>query len=211
MSTNQKHVDKSFYLQWVLANTIGFCVGSIAGFIMPIFANLTNPVAFGILFSTVFGAVGGLAQWLVLRRWVSGINLWAPASALGSVIAAGIVASMGQRVFSNFNVFVLFAAVYGATGGFLQWLILRKQGVNIVWWLAANLVGSLLGSALNYPASAALQRGPGNPTDVFFMILFGLGAGFGLGLGVVTGSVLTWLLRHPKPGPQLAAATRDAR
>lgn len=159
MNTNRNDVSKGFYLQWILASTIGFCVGSIVGFLMPIFINLSNPVAFGILFATVFGAIGGLAQWLVLRRHIPDVSLWVLTSALGFMIAAGIVASLrSQQVLSTFNIFFLFAAIYGVIGGFLQWLILRKQGVTIGWWLAANLVGSLFGSALNYPASAALEQ-----------------------------------------------------
>ena len=122
------------------------------------------------------------------------------------MIAAGIVASMGQQVASNFNIFFLFAAAYGVTGGFLQWLILRKQGLAIGWWLAANLLGSLLGIALGSPASAALQSGERYPGGIFLMILFGLGAAFGVGLGVTTGGALVWLLRHPKSGPRAEAA-----
>jgi len=214
MNTNQKDVGKDFYLQWVLANTVGFCVGSIVGFIMPIIVHISHPVAFGILFAIVFGVVGGLAQWLVLCRQIPEVGLWAPASALGFMIAAGgvaIVVSMDQQVASNFNIFFLFAVVYVVTGGFLQWLILRKQGVSLGWWLAVNFLGSLLGSALNSPASAALQSGPGHPGNIFFMILFGLGAGFGLGLGLVTGGALNWLLQHPKSEPRAEAATQGTR
>jgi len=211
MNTNQKELGRGFWLQWVLTSAIGFCVGSILGFNMPIFANINHPAAFGILFATVFGAVGGLAQWLVLRRWITGINLWAPATALGFVIAAGMVASMEQQVASNSNIFFLFAAVYGVTGGFLQWLILRRHGVSVGWWLAASLLGSLLGIALGNPASAALQSGERYPGGIFLMILFGLGAAFGVGLGVTTGGALVWLLRHPKSGPRAEAARRGAR
>ena len=214
MNTNQNDVGKGFYLQWVLVSTIGFCVGSIVGLITPLFANISRPVAFGILFAMVFGAVGGLAQWLVLRGQIPEIGLWAPATALGCTIAAAIVAtivaSLGEQVVSNFNFFVLFAAGYGVTGGLLQSLILRKQGVSVGWWLAATFLGSLLGSALNYPAGVALQSGPGHPTNIFFLILFGLGAGFGLGLGIITGGALVWLRRHPKPG-ETAAKTQGSQ
>ena len=214
MNANQKDVGWGFWLWWVLASAIGFCVGSILGFIMPIFANINHPVAFGILFATVFGAVGGLAQWLVLRRQIPEVGLWAPASALGFVIAAGIVAivaSMDQQVASNSNIFFLFAAVYGVTGGFLQWLILRRQGVAVGWWLAANLLGSLLGIALATPSIAALGSGNRYPSALFILILLWFGAALGVGLGVTTGGALVWLLRHPKSGPRKEAATQDAR
>lgn len=210
MNTERTNVGLGFWLQWILASAIGFCVGSIAGFIIPISANISHPVAFGILFATVFGAVGGLGQWLVLRRWITGINLWAPVSALSFAIAAGITAvSVDQQVASKF--WFLFAAVFGVTGGFMQWLMLRKQGMPVGWWLAANLLGSLLGVALGSPASAALGSGERYPGGIFLMILFGLGTAFGVGLGVTTGGTLVWLLRHPKSGPRAEAATQDAR
>jgi drug/metabolite transporter superfamily protein YnfA len=209
MNANQKDVGWGFWLWWVLASVMGYGVGAILGFVIPIFANINHPAAFGILFGVVFGAVGGLAQWLVLRRQIPEVGLWAPASALGFVIAAGIVAivaSMDQQVASNSNIFFLFAAVYGVTGGFLQWLILRRQGVAVGWWLAANLLGSLLGIALGNPASAAFQTGERYPGGIFLMILFGFGAALGVGLGVTTGGALVWLLRHPKSGPKAEAA-----
>lgn len=204
MNANQNHVGRGFYLQWVLASAIGFGVGAILGMVMAIYADINTPVAFAISFGIVFGAVGGLAQWLILRRHIPEVGLWAPASALGFMITIGISASMDQ------SVWFLFIPVFAVTVGLVQWLILRKQGVPVGWWLAANLLGSLLGMALSYPALTAIQaeRYAG---AVFVMILFGFGAAFGIGLGVTTGGALVWLLRHPKSGPSAESATQGTR
>jgi hypothetical protein len=212
MNTSQNNVGWGFWLEWVRASVIGFGVGAFVGFVIPIYANFNNPVVFAISFGTVLGAAGGLAQWLVLRKWITGINLWAPASALGFAIATGMAVSMDQQAASNSNTFAfLLAAVFGVTGGLMQWLILRKHGVTVGWWLAANLLGSLLGIALATPSIAALGSGNRYPSALFILILLWFGAALGVGLGVTTGGALVWLLRHPKSGPRKEAATQDAR
>jgi hypothetical protein len=208
MNANQKDVSRGFWLQWVLASAIGFGVGAIlaSGLSYALFPRDTFDVVIGVSFGILFGAVGGLAQWLILREQFTGVGLWVPASALGFVIATGIAAGMGQPVASNSSALAfLFAAIFGLIGGLIQWLILRMQGMGIGWWLVPNLLGSLLGIALGIPVVNAM-----NPANYNFGLFVLFGAAFGAGLGIITAWPLDWLLHHPESGSRVEA-TRSAQ
>ncbi|MGE5263796.1 MAG: hypothetical protein ACM3S0_10460 [Acidobacteriota bacterium] len=207
---DRSNFDWGLWLAWVLASAVGYSVGVTLGFVIPDFVKIDNPAAPGIVFGIVVGGVGGLAQWLVLRRWITGINLWVPATGLGFAIAVGIAASINPPEGMNSNAWIAVVALLGVTGGLVQWLILRKQGMGLGWWLAASLLGALLGGALGNPAMAAILSGSTYSVEEFIMIVLGIGAALGLGLGVTTGSTLAWLQRHPKSGLR-AAAAQNAR
>ncbi len=212
MNTNQKDVSRGlwlFWLWWVLANTLGFGVGAFLALSVSyaLFPRNSFDVVIGVSFGILFGAAGGLAQWLVLRRRITEVSLWAPANALGFMIAAGIAASIGQQVASNAIASAfLYAAIFGVAGGLMQWLILRRQGVTVEWWLPASLLGSLLGITLSIPAIDAMRTG-----SYGMATLFGFGAAFGAGLSVTTGGALDWLLRHPKAGSRAEEARQGAQ
>ncbi|HUE97838.1 MAG TPA: hypothetical protein VMN99_01215 [Anaerolineales bacterium] len=75
MNTNQNDVGRGFWFAWVLASAIGFGVGATLALLTALYAQINSPTAFAISFGIVLGVVGGLAQWLVLRRWFTRINL----------------------------------------------------------------------------------------------------------------------------------------
>ena len=162
MNTNQKNFSIGFWIAWVLASAIGFGMGPIVGIAVLYAARVPEGPAFPILFGIIFGAVGGSAQWLIVRRQIPESGLWIPFSALGFMLAVATAASIGQRVSPNFNSFVILAGVYGLLGGFLQGLILEKQRVPIVWWIVASLLGGLLGYTINGSAVVAIQNEPWN-------------------------------------------------
>ncbi len=195
MKTNQKSIGFGVWLTWVLASTLGFGVGAVLGIIILIAAQVPEGTAFPILFGIIFGAVGGLAQWLVLRRQIPDSGLWIPFNALGLMLAIATSASMAPPIG---NPFLVVAVIYGLIGGFLQWLILEKRGVSIGWWIAASLLGSFLGSVLNGPTAAAIPWDEFGLSAKFLLSFFFLGVPFGLGVGIITGGVLVWFLRHPR-------------
>lgn len=197
MNTNQKSIGFGFWLTWVLASTIGFGAGAVAGIVILYAVRVPESPAFPILFGIIFGAVGGLAQWLVLRRQIPDSGLWIPFSALGLMLAIATSASMAQP---SGNPFFAVAVIYGLIGGFLQWLILEKRGVSIGWWIAASLLGSFLGSLLNGPTAAAIPWDEFGLSAKFLLSFFFLGIPFGLGVGIITGGALIWFLRNPKTG-----------
>jgi hypothetical protein len=124
-----------------------------------------------------------------------------------------VVTAASQGVPPSLNPFLLIAAIYGLIGGFLQGLILEKQGVFIGWWIGASLLGGLLAGAINGSALALVQTSaawqPG--TMEFFWIWFRIGAPIGLGLGITTGAALVWSFRHPKSAAMADAAKQVAQ
>jgi len=94
----------------------------------------------------------------------------------------------------------MLASIYGLLGGFLQGLLLEKRGVPIVWWMAASVIGGLLGATVSGSAIAAVDSKAAWQlrTMESFLIWFRLGAPIGLGLGITTGATLIWFSRNQK-------------
>jgi len=210
MNTNQKSIGIGFWLAWVLASTLGFGVGAILGIAILVAAHVPEGAAFPILFGAIFGAIGAFAQWMVIRRRIPEAGLWTPFSALAFMLAVAMTA--GSGVSPDFNPFLILAGIYGVLGGFLQGLILQKQGVPIGWWIVASLLGGLLGGAMNGSAVTAVETNEAwRMGTTFFLIWFRLGAPIGLGLGVTTGVALVWFLRNPRTESRGEAATQGTR
>jgi hypothetical protein len=196
MKTNQKKVGIGFWLAWVVASAIGFGLGAVLGIGLSI-GFIPEGDAFPIFIGSIFGAIGALAQWTVIRKQIPEAGLWIPFSALGFMISLAMTASGASP---GSNPFFILAGVYGLLGGFLQGLILQKQGVPIGWWIAASILGGLLGSTVTGSVVAAVSTNEAWQvgTTTFFLIWFRLGAPIGLGLGITTGTALVWFLRHPR-------------
>jgi hypothetical protein len=211
MNINQKDVGWGFWLAWVLASAIGFGLGAVLGIGILITMRVPDSAGFPIFFGAIFGAIGAFGQWMLIRRQISEAGLWIPFSALSFMLAVTMTAGMSSSVSPDFNPFFILAGIYGLLGGFLQGLILQKQGVPIGWWIAASLLGGLLGGAMNGSAAAAVQTNEAwRFGTAFFLIWFRLGAPIGLGLGIMTGGALFWFLRHPK-SRATAATTQGAQ
>lgn len=128
-------IGRRFWLQWVLTNTLGRATGSATGNTIGMWFG-SNPRGW-VLSSAVLGVSIGLAQWFVLRRWVSRSGWWILASTVGC--AVGFTAGMNAQVIvfgvleaAGFEVsFALGLGVFGAvsgctTGGVLAWLLRRS-------------------------------------------------------------------------------------
>ncbi len=148
-------------------------------------------VVAGILAGVVLGAM----QWLVLRREIGRLRWWFLASVVGFAVGFPVVWSMGgsgggseyahhalPHVLDPSG--TLGAAIIGFLVGLAQWLVLRRELSGAVWWVPASVVGFVLGWLA---AVAVPVDGP--------MAHFAGGAAFGAGFGLITGTVLIWLLR----------------
>lgn len=192
MQVKPSQVGWGFWLQYVLASTLGMLVGFFIGFL------LTDIIPEGLgewLSASVFGIVLGIAvgilQWIVLRRRVSGAGLWVFAPAVGGL---GIFHAV---VFFGFSTsYESLAALFGWIGivalgglvtGILQWIVLKGQVSRAGWWVLASTVGWVL----SVIGVRALPWGVDDLDALWGMVTTGLV------LGVVTGGVLIWLLRQP--------------
>jgi hypothetical protein len=131
------------------------------------------------LFATLLGAL----QWLVLRRYFRGAGWWIVATAAGVVVGGYIGVSytlqdlyIGRR--GELDP-ILTWSTFGAVLGLAQWLVLRLRCEHAHVWVLANV--------LLWPAAWVIS----NP--------IGFTLAQGIVVGGVTGLVLVWLLRRPRP------------
>ena len=188
MKLHYPSVGWRFWLQWMLASILGFAVG----------AAMANAVS-DLIFTTLFGAVGGFMQWLVLRRQIAGAGWWVLGSTLGFAIApiaalAGVMA-VSQVMSLDGNPLtapILLGVLSGVLSAICPWLILRRQFAQAGWWIPAHLLGSLLGGAMGIVTFHGV-----NLIGYYDFGWAAAGALFGAGLGAVTGITLVWFLRQP--------------
>ena len=114
-------IEWAFWLQWTLANTLGWLVG------WAIFGELW------------IGAGLGLAQWLVLRREVSISGWWILVSGLAwvaswALIVSGFVVPPGGGIIPS----LIAGAVMGLLLGLGQWFLLRRWVFFASLWILAN-------------------------------------------------------------------------
>ncbi|MCK4899229.1 MAG: hypothetical protein KAS38_10645 [Anaerolineales bacterium] len=186
MKDKRSQVGWGFWLQWVVASTVGMLLGFIVGFPLSFLVMDIVGERLGQSFGGIVIGIGvGVLQWLVLRRRISGVGWWVLTSAAGGLIIP--VAFEGLSESLSFGALMSFTGVValgGAVAGTLQWLVLRGQVSRAGWWVLASTVGWGLGMTA---AIAYSWPGP--------MWLIVTGAV----LGAVTGGALVWLLRKPVP------------
>ncbi len=120
---------------WGLASALGF--GSAMG--APAAANPAEELAMaGFLILSVFGVVGGILQWLILRRKVTRAGWWLLANLLGSLVGA-ISFPIGVAISETGNwglATMVFGLVFGAgngaiTGAALVWLLRQSPSRDV--------------------------------------------------------------------------------
>ena len=184
MKVKGSQVGWVFWLQWVLASTVGMFVGYPVGAIT--LGNVLGDWLGTLFFGTGLGIGVGVLQWLVLRRRVSGAGWWVLASAAGGygIVQAAPHMFSPSLSFGGLLSYTPVVALGGAVTGTLQWLVLRGQFSRAGWWMLASTVGWWLSVTVwgvhNWDAIGA-----------FFVT--------GAVLGAVTGGALVWLLRQPVP------------
>jgi hypothetical protein len=121
------------------------------------------------------GILVGVAQWLVMRRYVNRAVRWVPAS-LGAVALSALV-FFGVGLFDADLGLIAGVGLYGTLAGVLQWLVLQREVTRAGWWVLASTVG--------WVVSIPVGDITGPPGWAFY--------------GAITGTLLVWLLRQGPP------------
>ncbi|MEH2370273.1 hypothetical protein [Nostoc sp.] len=192
-----QQTDSDFWMQWILANATSFCVGL-----------LYFPFIFPFNFFT--SLVPGLAQWLILRKQISGLSRWWISTNVVGIIIYGFMGgklAFNSSSFSNFcyyythssNMCAVFSySISGFFGGFItgvqQWFFLRRY-VSLshlqTSWILANTLGWTLGGFIG---SVTLFK---TLFTVYFVIgLLAYGLLFGMLNGAITGVFLIKIIKH---------------
>ena len=167
------------WLGWLVASGFGMLLGWVVGWR----ASFMVPGGISTLvLGLMVGLILGFMQWLVLRGYLKRPGWWIIASALGWAAGFSIGAAITQWLGLND---IFFGAVVGfVTGtflGILQWFVLRREVLSAGWWVLATIFAW---------TSSLLYYRPG---------ITGAGAYYGILSGLVTGTVLLWLLYRPEP------------
>jgi hypothetical protein len=217
--------------QWVLANAAGEAVGLGAASLIGValawtvertlgadpeqsqraFAGLAM-MAVLVFAGTFEGTVVGVAQALVLRRWLKSLRWkrWVLATAAGALVAwtLGMLPSTLMDLSAEaagapapeisdamqYAFAVLLGAAAGPILGFAQWMVLRRHVHKAGWWLAANSAGWALGMPLVFVVAGSAP--PEGITVGFALSVVLTIAAVGAVVGAVHGLALVWLLRR---------------
>ena len=176
-------------LNWILATSIA---GAFIGY-------MAAPTDF-FWELVASGFVVGIAQWLVLQRYIKNAIWWIPLSGFGWIL--GIFLMIFTREFLNPVVEFLsstgmFWGVFWlnfvrqpinfAVLGFAQWLLLRRYFRYAFWWIfASTLSGAFRVAAGSYACAVTCKIGHGSISN---------GVGWAAS-AAITGIVLVWLINN---------------
>ena len=183
-------------LWWLVAGVAGFVGGmaiktaieilaAVGGF-TPVLESI-SPAMFGALLGALLGSCTGLAQWLVLRRYIAGLGAWLPATTGAYIVfwllhnaeAFGFAHTPWGLVGQGFG----HGAIVGAMTGAAQWLVLRGRVPHAGRWVAISLVSWSAAGAIMHFVLDVLLASSGNygPFDILIAsALAALFSGFGL-------------------------------
>jgi hypothetical protein len=185
-----------FWLWWFLAALAGFVGGMTIKTAIEILADIGGftaaleaipPVVFGALFGAMLGSCTGLAQWLVLRRRIAGVDAWLPAT-FGATVLFWTLHNSGLLPFwvTPWGLVVqgfAHGALVGAMIGAAQYLVLRHRIAQAGRWVLISTVSwSVAGATMHFLLDVALASlGIHGPFDVLFTsALAALFSGFAL-------------------------------
>ena len=134
-------LQQSFWMRWLLANTLGWSLALYAGAIT---ADLLGglPVLALLLGGFITGIIAGGAQMIALRVFGDISARWYAMSALGGVLGAvAVFPALFVLIIGRGPGFALMGGLFGLCFGGVQALALDAPPAEIIiWWGLANLL-----------------------------------------------------------------------
>jgi hypothetical protein len=192
-----KRNEFGLWFAWTMATTLGMLLGYLPA------AFVVGEIEYGI--ARVFvpllaGLLIGLAQWLVLRGYVTDSRDWILYHAGGWVAGYAIglfaVDALAGVPFGGLLGFILFGVIVAV----FQWPVLRREIPNLLPWILANVIGWTLAAFVSQLAAGAFfQSEPASQggTNLFTSTLIVVGI-TGLIGGAITALALIWIVRKPE-------------
>jgi hypothetical protein len=140
------------------------------------------------------GTVIGLAQWLVLRRYVTASTQWDWTDGLswaaGYILGLLLIQLLPSTVFAAFIGYFLFGVIVAL----VQWPVLRREIPQVLTWLLASAIAWAVG----YWASQAVLSLFTDPLIEPVVGTAVIAVTSGLVAGAITGLALIWIVRKPE-------------
>ena len=180
------------WLEWTLATAFGMLLGFLPSIVL---VNIMDLALARIIVPLFAGFLIGLAQWFVLRKYVTGVSdwiwaagaSWAVGYALGLLIINGLTGTGLDGVIG----YILFGAIVAL----VQWPILRREIPNVWMWISANVIGWTAGFFLSQVALDIFFNGPAIDPIASTSVISGVS---GLVAGAITGVALILIVRQPE-------------
>lgn len=180
------------WLEWTLATALGMLLGFIPSILL---VNILNLALARLIVPLVAGFLVGLAQWVVLRKYLNGVADWILAGgaswAVGYALGLLLMNGLTGTGLDGLIAYILFGVIVA----FVQWPILRREIPNVWMWVLANVVGWTTGFYLSQISLDLFFNG--SPIDPLTStsVLSGVS---GLVAGAITGIALIWIVRQPE-------------
>ena len=148
--------NRQFYLYWLLVNPIGFTLGSLHGATDEGFIPTAIPGAIGlILGDLVFGAMIGLAQWIVFRlvALLPASIWWTFTTSIGFMLGARIGAALTFRITDNWWLAgIVFGIFMGGSIGLATAVIMPKpiSLKRTIQWVIISILAWVAGESIAF-------------------------------------------------------------
>jgi hypothetical protein len=180
------------WLEWTLATALGMLLGFLPSLVL---VNLLDLAFARIIVPLWAGFLIGLAQWVVLRKYLNDSSDWVLAAgaswAVGFALGLLIMNGLTGTGLDSFFGYVLFGIIVAV----VQWPILRREIPNVWMWILANVIGWTLGFYASEFALDLFFNDPAIDPLASTSVLSGVS---GLVAGAITGLALIWIVRQPE-------------
>lgn len=180
------------WLEWTLATAFGMLLGFLPSLVL---VNIMDLAFARVIVPLFAGFLVGLAQWVVLRKYVNEVSDWILAAgaswAVGYALGLFIINGLTGTGLDGFFGYVLFGVIVAL----VQWPILRREIPNVWMWVLANVVGWTAGFYLSQVSLDLLFDGPAIAPIASTSVISGVS---GLVAGAITGIALIWIVRQPE-------------
>lgn len=148
----------AWYAAWALMSLVTSVIGDTIE--MAGRTRITEDYLYMYLLLPAIGALMGLVQYALLRRYLQRIGWWPAATLLGWLLpilyAAAVTAAFGPRRDAATGWVMLAFSVLGAIVALPQWWLLRTRVTQAWWWLVSSGIGWGLVGSLNWLTSEPL-------------------------------------------------------
>lgn len=187
----------SLLVAWIFANLLGWTTGLVtAEIVAPLAARSPFPwhydtdVAFAYASLVLVGITIGIAQWIVLRRYLPRATPWMSATIVGYLLS-GIIFAIANNNPARLlrtevvNNLILFGLMGIAIGASQRWVLRQHYGRSGLWVLASTVGFQFFMWLVVDPAHSQGE----------FLIRSAIAGAFA---AAVTGLALVWMIRQPQ-------------
>jgi len=189
--TKVKRNEIGLWLAWTFATALGMLIGYLplallVGSLDLGFARVIVPILSGIFL--------GLAQWLVLRPYISKSYDWILNHAVGWVVGYTLGLYVVQLLSKTSLGMLLGFISFGVIIALFQYPALRREIPHLATWILANVAGWTLGAYLSLLAAGVLFQNKVPTTFASVLVSVGI---TGFVAGAITGLALIRIVRQP--------------